>query len=183
MLFPYNGYAMNGEFNDLTTYNTATTFSPNTNNIATSDELSADPNYVRKMGTAYSAGKWVKRVVVITGITLTISAAAILGGNYITNVYIGKVPVLATGTVFELEQDSLKYQFTLESNANNYPVTFKVYDDKTTVFTMDCTEVKEYIGSVDSLGYGKDITYEIYFTNRLDYRKSLIKRTLTIPEE
>ena len=93
MLLPYNDYAMNGEFNDLTTYNTATTFSPNTNNIATSDELSADPNYVRKMGTAYSAGKWVKRVVVITGITLTISAAAILGGNYITNVYIGKVPV------------------------------------------------------------------------------------------
>ena len=183
MLFPYNGYAMNGEFNDLTTYNTATTFSPNTNNIVTSDELSADPNYVRKMGTAYSAGKWVKRVVVITGITLTISAAAILGGNYITNVYIGKVPVLAIGTVFELEQDSLKYQFTLESNANNYPVTFKVYDDKTTVFTMDCTEIKEYIGSVDSLGYGKDITYEIYFTNRKKKKKSLIKRTLTIPEE
>ena len=161
MLFPYNGYAMNGEFNDLTTYNTATTFSPNTNNIVTSDELSADPNYVRKMGTAYSAGKWVKRVVVITGITLTISAAAILGGNYITNVYIGKVPVLAIGTVFELEQDSLKYQFTLESNANNYPVTFKVYDDKTTVFTMDCTEVKEYIGSVDSLGYGKERPFAI----------------------
>ncbi len=175
---------MTGEFNDLTTNNIATTFTNTPNNIATSDELSADPNYVRKMGTAYSAGKWVKRAVLITGLTLTISASAILGGNYIKNVYIGAVPSLATGHVFELDGNTLKYQFTIESNQNNYPVTFKVYEKNNgVVFILDCSSIKEYVGSVEQLKYNTTYTYDVYFTNRLDYRKSLIQGTITTPEE
>ena len=174
---------MTGEFNDLTTNNTATSFSNTTNNLALSDELSADANYVRKMGTAYSAGKWAKRIVVITGITMTVSAAAILGGNVITNVYVGKAPTIASGYVFKMDEYSIHYDFAIESNANNYPVTFRLYNENESIFTLDCSTVQGYTGYIDLAESLDKVIYEIYFTNRLDYKRTLLKGSLIVTEE
>lgn len=175
---------MTGEFNNLATNNTATTFSSATNNTATSDELSATDNYVRKMGTAYSAGKWTNRIIKVTGITLTISAAAILGGNVVTNAFIGKAPVVASDYVFKLEQYSIYYKFAIESNDNNYPVTFRLYEDTNKpIFTLDCSQIYGYEGYVDLAQSYEKIIYEIYFTNRLDYKRTLLQGVLTYLEE
>lgn len=174
---------MQGEFNDLTTNNTATTFTNMTNNLSLSDELTASENYVRKMGTAYSAGKWAKRIVIATGITLTVSAAAILGGNMITNVYVGNAPAIASGYIFKMDKNSIYYEFAIESNPNNYPVTFRLYDDKTPIFTLDCSSPIGYTGYVDMVESLDKAIYEIYFTNRLDYKRTLLKGSISLTEE
>lgn len=167
---------MTGEFNDLSTNNIGVSFSNNTNNTALSDELSASSNYVKQMGTAYSAGKWAKKILVVTGITLTVSAAAILGGNYIKNVFIGDVPVLADDHVFKLEENIFNYSFAITENKNNYPVMFRVYEDvRKPLFTLDCSISQSYEGTVEIDDIQKNYKYEIFFTNRLDYRRTLVK--------
>lgn len=176
---------MEGEFNNLTTNNIATTFNNRPNNIQTSDELTADPIYTRKMGTAYSAGKWAKRVVVAVGLTLTLTAAAMLTGSVLNNAYVVDPPSLGSVATFYLEKDnSLSYAFTISKNIQHYPITFTVYEDKDEpLLTLDCTNEGDYQGKVENLGYGKTITYDIYFTNNIDYRRSLRKGTIVTYKE
>ena len=50
---------MENEFNTLVYENTKVTFTGKTDNIATSDELTAAPLYQDKMGTNYSQSKMV----------------------------------------------------------------------------------------------------------------------------
>lgn len=68
---------MSEELNTLSYDNTKVTFTPNVNNIATSDELTAAPLYQDKMGTAYSKSKAVVRAFNVAGISLILTAAAI----------------------------------------------------------------------------------------------------------
>ena len=65
---------MDGELNELYYDNTKITFSTETNNIETSDELTADPIYQNQMGTKYSRSKRnAGKVVVITGVSVVAS--------------------------------------------------------------------------------------------------------------
>ncbi len=176
---------MEGEFNNLSTDNLATNFTNSPNNLELSDELAADPIYTRKMGTAYSAGKWAKRAVVITGITLTVTATAILGGNVIRNAYVNNPPKLVDGYQFVITEDNtLDYQFTIADNQNNYAVKFIVYQKSNErLFYLDCSTPQEYRGTIEELPINKHITYQIYFTNRFDYQKNLIAKTIWTAKE
>ena len=79
---------MANEINDLTYNNVNITFTGQTNNIATSDEVTASPIYQDKMGTVYSRSKSVTRAFNFAGISLILTAAAIKTGSLISNVYI-----------------------------------------------------------------------------------------------
>ena len=163
---------MEGEFNNLSTNNIGTTFDSKPNNIATSDELSADPIYVRKMGTAYSAGKWTKRVAVTAGFVVTMTAAAIMSGSVVKNIYVANPPTVKEAIIsFSNEEYVLHYSFRVEKNSQKYPITFAVYEDgdKTPFYKVDCSTVDKYEGYVDGFEEGHLYEYKLSFTNRFDY--------------
>lgn len=169
---------MNQEFNNLKTENIKTTFSNNTNNLATSDELQVDPIYVRKMRNSYAASKKGQKVITITGISLLLTATAILSGNIISNVFIVNPPTIVESNFLILENtDTLSYNFTL-TNKGNYKVTFKVSCNKETLYTLDCSNPDNYTGEILNIGLDKKVHYDISFTNRFDYIKSILNGNL-----
>lgn len=169
---------MDQEFNNLDTSNIETTFTNNTNNLATSDELQVDPIYVRQMRNSYAASKRGKRVITIAGISLILTATAILSGNIISNVFIVNPPTIEESNLLIVENtDTLSYDFTL-TNKGNYKITFVVSIGKETVFTLDCSVTDTYTGEVKDLGLDKKVHYDISFTNRFDYKKSILNGNL-----
>ncbi len=169
---------MDQEFNDLSTTNIKTTFTNNANNLATSDELQVDPIYVRKMRNSYAASKRGQKVITITGISLLLTATAILSGNIISNVFIVNPPTIVESNMLILENtDTFSFDFTL-TNKGNYKVTFKVTVDKETIYTLDCTVPDTYTGEIPDIGFDKKIHYDVSFTNRFDYKKSILNGNL-----
>lgn len=168
---------MQGEINNIQTDNIKTTFTNNTNNIQTSDELQADPVYVRKMGTAYSIGKWTKRITVAVGFTITVTAAAVMGGLG-KNAFVPDPPK-AEGINFEYSKDlnTLSYYFNIKENKRNYPITFSVTieGEKNPYYTLDCTQIGEYKGVVGDFEIGHFYVYSLSYSNRVDYTNTLSK--------
>lgn len=162
---------MEGEFNNLSCNNTNITFSVATNNIATSDETTADPIYTRQMGTAHSRAKKVSRAVTITGIAITFTAVAISGGTIIRNIFVPSPPTVSSPMV-AVENNVLKYSFTLE-NKLEYRTTMHLMIDKTIVLEKDCSIAQEYSGEYSPIGKGSKYKFYVTFTNSLDYIKTI----------
>ena len=162
---------MEGEFNNLNYNNTNITFSVATNNIATSDETSADPIYVRQLGTNYSRSKKVGKAVVLTGLALTITAVAISGGSLIRNVYVPSPPTV-TNPTFSVSDGKLSYSFTIE-NKLGYVTTYFIDINGTNVVKEDCREAREYVGEYSPIEAGSKCKFYVTFTNSFDYIKTV----------
>lgn len=163
---------MNGEFNDLTTNNVNVTFNSKPNNTQQSDELTADPNYVRKMGTAYSIGKRVKTSVIVLSSSLIVAGGAlsIMANTSFHNAYIGTLPTLSEFRV--THGLNLEYYFEIE-NKGSLKVYFDVYIVDELKSSIDCSETNTYSGTIEGLPLGKEINYSVYCTNNIDYKKTL----------
>lgn len=165
---------MDGEFNNLNYNNTNITFSNTTNNIAISDETSADPVYVRQMGTNYSRGKKVSRVVLVTGIALTFTALAISGGTVIRNIFVPNPPTVSNTNIV-LDAGELSYSFTI-TNKLKYKTTYQLDINGENVLKEECVEPKEYSGTYSPIEAGSRCKFYITFTNSLDYYKTIFTK-------
>lgn len=162
---------MEGEFNNLNYDNTNITFSVATNNIATSDETSADPIYQRQLGTNYSRGKKVGKAVVLTGLALTLTAVAISGGSLVRNIYVPSPPKVSDPVV-GVSEGKLSYSFTIE-NKLGYVTTYFIDINGTNVLKEDCREAKEYKGEYSPVEPGSKCKFYVTFTNSFDYVKTV----------
>ena len=81
--------AQESEWNELAYDNIATTFSLSTDNVATSDELSAPPVYENGEDTLYAKNHRAKKITTISLITLSATAAS--GTSYTTFPIMAKV--------------------------------------------------------------------------------------------
>ena len=166
---------MESELNDLSTNNTNVTFSNNTNNTETSDELKALPVYTLNDETNYAKRKRISRIIVATGISL-ITAGSIVG---ISNVFITNPPEVSNLSItISNESDSLHYYFIV-NNESNYNVIFTLSVPEQDKRTIDVSATGIYEGDETNLGYEKNISYKIVFSNRLDYKKTLISGSVT----
>ena len=113
---------MSEELNNLVFDNTKVTFTGNTNNIATSDELEASNLYQDKMGTNYSRSKAVVRAFNFVGVSLILTASAIKGGNVISNAFAPKYPSVSE-PVYSLDANTFTAEFTI-TNSGKYEVYY-----------------------------------------------------------
>ena len=165
---------MDGEFNNLSYNNTNITFSNTTNNIATSDETSADPVYIRQMGTNYSRSKKVSRAITITGLTLTFTALAVAGGSVVRNIFVPNPPTVVNPNVVCAEGE-LTYSFTIE-NKLKYKTTYYLDINGENVLKEECSEPKEYNGTYSPIEAGSRCKFYVSFTNSLDYFKTIFTK-------
>ena len=171
---------MENEFNTLVYENTKVTFTGKTDNIATSDELTAAPLYQDKMGTNYSQSKMVVRVFNITGISLILTAAAIKTGSLIANAYVLNPPSVSNA-IYRVKDKTFNASFTI-SNPNNYVINYYLYINNIEVLTEECTEEKEYTVNYDKLKINDKGRFYIEFTNEVDYKKTIDSYKFVVEE-
>ena len=173
---------MNEELNNLTYNNTNITFSNNTDNIATSDELTASPLYQDKMGTAYSKSKSIARAFNFAGISLILTAAAIKTGSLISNAYVLNPPSVENH-IYQVNEHTFHAEFTI-SNPGEYKITYYLFinENKEATLTEDCSESKEYLVEYDGLNKGDSGRFHIEFTNTVDYKKTIDSYTFNVEE-
>lgn len=170
---------MQGEFNDLTYNNTNITFSTATNNIATSDELSASPIYQEKMGTNFSRAKKVGKAVNIVGLSVIFTATAFASGSILSNIFIVNPPTVSVEK-FEIEANTISFSFAIK-NTQNYKTTYYIVLEGDVVEKVDCSETGEYSNSyVADVNKATNGNFYISFTNSFDYRKTIFTKSFTI---
>ena len=162
---------MEGEFNNLNVNNTNITFSVATNNIATSDETSADPIYQRQMGTLYSKSKKVTRVLTIAGLSVAFTAIAVSSGSVLKNIFVPTPPAINFPTV-TFTEEKIVYSFSV-SNPKNYVTTYCLEINGTRVIEESCRETKDYVGEYSPVVAGDKCKFFITFTNSFDYYKTI----------
>ena len=171
---------MDGELNNLYFDNTKTTFTPNPNNIATSDELEASALYQTKMGTNYSKSKNIMRAFNITGVSLILTAAAIRTGSFISNVYVLNPPSVSFATC-QVKDHTFEAEFTI-SNPNGYEIYYYLTVNGEEILKEDCKEEKTYNVSYSHLQANDEGSFYIQFTNRVDYKKIIEKYDFKVEE-
>lgn len=160
---------MEGEFNSFEINNAPITFSTAANNIATSDETSADPIYQRQMGTNYSRSKKVGRAIIITGVTVAFTAIALSTGGALRNVFILKPTEVANPEVI-LNEETLSFSFTIK-NPMKYVATYFVDINDENVLKETCTDEGDYVGEYSPVAAGDKAKFYVSFTNSFDYYK------------
>lgn len=133
---------MSEELNNLIFDNTKITFTGQTNNIATSDELEASFLYQDKMGTNYSKSKNVVRAFNFVGISLILTAAAIKTGNIISNAFASNYPTVSS-KLYLVNNDTFTAEFVI-SNKGGYEVYYYLMVNDQEVLREDCSEEKTY---------------------------------------
>lgn len=163
--------------NDLSTNNIATSSVMPSNNISTSDELTAPEIYSADGDSKYAIKRRKSKLSKTTVTLLTISVSAVAGGTVLTNVFIGDAPVINNfDSCYEVVEQTFKYNLDitvkvakLEMSLNSKEATLQDYVfDSTGVFTG------EY--ALPSSG-----TYEVkfYSTNLFDYKSELKQYYIT----
>ncbi len=166
---------MEGEFNELKYNNTNISFSPNVNNIATSDELTAALMYQDKMGTYYSRRKRVGKIIGATGIAIITTAAAIRIGGMLTNGFILDPPSVAEKE-FVLKDNEFHYKFNIK-NVRKYEVIYYIDVNSEHIVKQECSKELTYEGTFTDFKEGDICEFYITFSNRFDYRKTIEKIT------
>ena len=162
---------MSEYLNDLKYDNTKITFNQNTNNIATSDELTATPLYQDKMGTAYSKSKAVVRAFNMVGISLILTATAIKTGSLISNVFILNPPTISEKS-YLVEDGTFKATFTI-SNSGKYRIDYHLFINDEEVLNEECSNSETYEVTYSHLEDGDSGHFYIAFSNRVDYQKTI----------
>lgn len=141
-----------------------------TDNIATSDELSASSVYGVGKDTHYAKGKRATQIAVTATSLLVVAGGALGAANF--NPFLKGTPVLSSPS-FTYENEVLTYSFSLQ-NEGEFQVTFLVQADKASepLFTLDISTPQDYAGTVE--GIKKGIAYEGKWnvTNGFDYETS-----------
>ena len=171
---------MEQELNVLEYDNAKVTFTGQTDNIATSDELEASPIYQDKMGTAYSRAKAISKAINVAGISLLLTAAAIKTGSLIANAYILNPPSISAPH-YAVTEHVFNYEFTV-SNPSNYTINYFLEINTNKVITGDCSEERTYNGSYGGLKTGDELHFYIEFTNGVDYTKTIDNYKYTVEE-
>ena len=171
---------MENEINTLTYENAKVTFTGKTNNIETSDELTAAPLYQDKMGTAYSKSKAVVRVFNFTGISLILTAAAIKTGTLIANAYVLNPPSLSEVN-YVIKDHQFNASFTV-SNPRGYVTNYYLYINDIEVLNGECSEEKEYTINYDKLNVNDKGRFYVEFTNGVDYKQTIENYTFVVEE-
>ena len=162
---------MKGEFNDLTYNNTNITFVNKTNNIQTSDELTAALVYQDKMGTNYSRSKKISKAVSAAGIAILLTAASVKAGSVITNAYVLNPPSVVNDS-YKVEDNVFTYSFEIK-NEKGYEMTYNISINDELKFTETCSEQKTYEGSFKEFAIGERCLFYIEFSNKVDYTKRI----------
>lgn len=170
----YHLYDMEGEFNNINTDNIKTTFIDSPNNVQQSDELEADYLYYRKMGTAYSAGKKVKTIIVGISVTMTAGAGVALSVNLINTSFIA-APTISNIVIASNDATSIDYSFNLEKNERKYTMIFTLKDVGTEVdvFSLKLDELKSYTGKIENLNPVTTYRYSFIYSNNVDLTRTL----------
>ena len=171
---------MDNELNSLSYNNADITFTGKTNNIETSDELTAAPLYQDKMGTAYSKGKAVVRAFNFAGISLILTAAAIKTGSLIANAYVLNPPSISNAT-YSVANKTFNATFSV-SNPGEYLVNYYLYINNIETIKGECSEAKEYVVSYEGLSVNDKGHFYIEFTNEVDYKKTIESYSFTVEE-
>ena len=171
---------MEQELNVLEYDNAKVTFTGQTNNIATSDELEAAPIYQDKMGTAYSRAKAISKAINVTGISLLLTAAAIKTGSLIANAYILNPPSISNNH-YAVTEHVFNYEFTI-SNPGKYTINYFLEINNNKVIIGDCSEEKTYEGTYEAIKTGDELHFYIQFTNNVDYTKTIDNYKYTVEE-
>ena len=169
---------MKDELNTLSYNNTPITFTGKTNNIETSDELTAAPLYQDKMGTAYSKSKMVVRAFNFAGISLILTAAAIKTGSLISNAYVLNPPSISEA-VYQVENKVFSFSFKV-SNPADYEITYYLYINYIEVLKENCSKPQTYTSSYENLKVGDKGHFYIQFTNSVDYTKTIANYSFTV---
>lgn len=162
---------MDGEFNELSYNNTNITFSATTNNIATSDETSADPIYQRQMGTNYSKSKKAAKGVTIAVLAFSFTAIAVSTGSVLKNIFVWNPPTISNQSIV-VQGETLTYSFTVK-NKMNYKTTYYLEINGERVIDELCSESKDYSGEYSPVASGDRCKFFITFTNSIDYYKTI----------
>ena len=166
---------MDDEYNNLNTENTKTTFSNNTDNLGTSDELNAAAIYSVDKDTQYARAKRLRAVIIAVGASLLLVGTAI--GFH--NAFIADPPKVVNFAFTPSESsDSISYSFSVV-NIRKYKVTLIVTIPEQEDFTLDVSSQEDYSGTLSNLGYNKTIKYKIDFFNRIDYKQTLVSGSVT----
>ena len=162
---------MEGEFNNLNINNSNITFTGKTDNIATSDELTATLLYQDKMGTNYSRSKRLSKAVAASGIAILMTAASLRLGTIISNGFVLNPPSADMNRT-EIVDGAFEYSFTI-NNPREYLVTYGFTVNSETVLEEECTTSGDYEGTFNQFADGDECTFYIKFTNRFDYVKTI----------
>ncbi len=173
---------MEGEFNNLNINNTNITFNNNPNNIETSDELKAPLMYQDNIqGTNYARKKRTAKMVVLSGITMLVTAASIASGSIISNAFISNPPEI-TDSTFKVEEEVFIYNFTV-TNEGKYKIEYFITIDDKTLMKNDCSKPGTYVGQFnenkDLMEENRVAVFQIKYTNQFDYSKQLVKVKFT----
>ena len=171
---------MENEINTLTYENAKVTFTGKTNNIETSDELTAAPLYQDKMGTAYSKSKAVVRAFNFTGISLILTTAAIKTGTLIANAYVLNPPSLSEVN-YVIKDHKFSATFIV-SNPRGYATNYYLYINDIEVLNGECLEEKEYTVNYDELNVNDKGRFYVEFTNSVDYKQTIENYTFVVEE-
>lgn len=171
---------MEQELNVLEYDNAKVTFTGQTDNIATSDELEAAPVYQDKMGTVYSKAKAISKAINVAGISLLLTAAAIKTGSLIANAYILNPPSISAPH-YAVTEHVFNYEFTV-SNPGKYTINYFLEINANKVITGDCSEERTYNGSYEGVNKGDELHFYIEFTNGVDYTKTIDNYKYTVEE-
>ena len=165
---------MGGEFN-FNPNNIKVTFTPDTNNIATSDELKVAGVFTDSKNRSYTYKKRIVKGVAAVGIGLVSISGIMQGKGLISNNLIKDPPEITSHNIVLLEgTDTLSYEFTVINKTNNYNVIFLVNVNGIEKFKLDVSIPDTYKGEVKDLGYNNTINYSLTFNNKLDYEKTLL---------
>ncbi len=169
---------MEGEFNNLNINNTNITFNNTPNNIETSDELKAPLMYQDNIqGTNFARKKRTAKIVVLSGITMLVTAASIASGSIISNAFILNPPKISD-SVYKVEEEVFTYNFTV-TNEGEYKLEYFITIGDRTLMKSDCSKSGTYAGQFNE---NKDLmldnyvaVFHIKFTNQFDYSKQLVE--------
>lgn len=147
------------EGNDLTT-----------DNLATSDELSASSVYAVGKDTRYAKRKRATQIAVTATSLLVVAGGAFGAANL--NPFLKGVPVLSSPT-FTYEDETISFSFSLQ-NEGRFQVTFLVRADKanTPLYTLDISTPQEYAGTIEGIKRGVAYEGRWNVSNGFDYETS-----------
>lgn len=160
---------MDEEFNDLSTDNTATSFSNSPDNTAASDELDAPAVYDTKKRTSYAIAK----AATIGSVALTMVA---IGATLLSSLTKSKPFVNVDSIAYVASTKTLDYHFsTLDASGYNVFFTVNLIDRDSPIFDLDITETKTYSGSINIPKEGEGL-WHIYYAETLEGQRTELRK-------
>ena len=155
--------------------NLKTTFVPDTDNLATSDELSPIMDNSSISDSSYAKRKRAAKITQLSLITISI---VLIGGG--TAMTIGNAFITApniSSLKIEAIEGGISYSFKIK-NDRNYKTYFEVKPQSGMTYKLDVKSSKLYEGEINDIGYNVKVKWKFHFTNGLDYTKSIKEGSL-----